>query len=98
MNQASQQSKERYHKASATKVNDSDVDFIAVQQNAVIDGCTTNIPPLEARSETGQVLVEIPAPNTTANLQPKPVPSTAGLNRNSLGLVSQHAISAVPEK
>lgn len=59
-----------------------------MQQNAVIDGCTTNIPPLEARSETGQVLVEIPAPNTTANLQRKPVPSTAGLNRNSLGLVS----------
>jgi uncharacterized protein YraI len=76
----------------------SDVDFIAAQQNAVIDGCTTNIPPLESRSETGQVLVEIRAPQTTANLQPEPAPSTSGLNRSSLGLVSPHAISPVPEK
>lgn len=76
----------------------SDVDFIAAQQNALIDGCTTNIPPLESRSETGQVLVEIPAPQTTANLQPEPVPSTSELNRSSLGLVSPYVISPVPEK
>ncbi|CAG9562289.1 unnamed protein product [Danaus chrysippus] len=76
----------------------SDMDFIGAQQKAVIDCCTTNIPPLESRSKTGQVLVEIPAPQTADNLQPEPALSTSGLHRNSLGLVSPQALSAVTEK
>lgn len=76
----------------------SDVDFISAQRNAVKDGCTANVTPPESKSETGQVLVEIPVPETTANIQPEPVPSTSGLSRSSLGLASAYAISPLPEK
>ncbi|GBP34191.1 Probable RNA-directed DNA polymerase from transposon BS [Eumeta japonica] len=74
----------------------SDVDFIAAQQNAVRDGCTTNIAALESNSGTDQALTEIP--EVESNIQPEPEPSTSGLNRSSLGLVSPYAISPLPEK
>ncbi|KAK9887368.1 hypothetical protein WA026_022038 [Henosepilachna vigintioctopunctata] len=61
------------------------------------DGCTTNITPLESRAETRQVQTEIPVPEITVNVQPEPAPSTSGLNRSSLDLVSPHAISPAPE-
>ncbi|KAK9871907.1 hypothetical protein WA026_015156 [Henosepilachna vigintioctopunctata] len=75
----------------------SDVDFIAAEQNAVRDGCSTNITLLKSRSETRQVQTEIPVPERTANVQLEPAPSTSGLNRSSLGLAFSHTINPATE-
>ncbi|CAG9838911.1 unnamed protein product [Diabrotica balteata] len=76
----------------------SNVDFIAAQQNAVGNKCTTNITTLKSRSDPGQALTEIPLPETSANVQPEHVPLTSGINRSILGIVSPYSVSPVAEK
>lgn len=85
------------------------VDYLAAQQDAVKDGCTVNVPPMPSTPQPlGQSMANVRTPDDCEPLTEastsrqdtniEPTPSTSGLSRSSLGLVSPYDISPVPNK
>ncbi|VVC87108.1 unnamed protein product [Leptidea sinapis] len=85
------------------------VDYLAAQQDAVKDGCTVNVTSMASghqpeipsmaslrTPDNCMPLTEAVTPTQDTNIEP--VPSTSGLSRSDLGLVSPYDISPVPNK
>lgn len=88
-----------------------EVDYLAAHQDAVKDGCTINVTPTKSSSQSKEpsmansrspddsvTLTEASTFTPRQDIDLEPEPSTSGLSRSSLSLVSPYDINPVPDK